>query len=87
MFSVNVVEDKQPSGVVRASKLGYDILYYAININAAIGRVRPTRLWNLALRYSVSVARDAASKSILTLPVQPEHRAEATLVSSCKLDH
>jgi hypothetical protein len=45
---VDVVEDKQPRGVVRLCKLSYNVPYYCINIGAAIYSIIPACLRNLA---------------------------------------
>jgi hypothetical protein len=81
VFSVDVVEDEQPGGVVGPGEPSQDILHHYIDVSATVSSIHPARLSNLAMRDPASAARDAALESIFAPPVQPEHRAEAVMVS------
>jgi len=69
----------------RVSQVITSFTNYRINVSAAVTSIPPAYLRDLALRDPARAARDAALEDVLAAPVQPEHRAEAAVVSPCEL--
>jgi len=69
VFSINIVEDKQPVGVILLSKLAYYLSDNYIDIAVTVCRVCPTRFGNLAFWDPARRTRNAPLKAILAPPI------------------
>jgi hypothetical protein len=69
VISIDIVEDKQPVGIVLLSKPAHDLLDNYINVVVAVCKVCPTQIGDLTLWDPARGTRNAPLNAILAASI------------------